>query len=374
MNLINRSLKYEKSDILYFREYQYNLIYSFIELCIEYLIKLGLEIDKNIFSINIIEDVNYHSINHFACKLVKIKINNNSKELFLNLTIPKLIDGMFFKLNGVYYIPGFYIVDEPIIVKKNSSLLFSLFTPITLYTKENRAIILGNNIPLTRLFRIYYSEDEIQELANLLSFDYFPEKLELSVLQLADKLSCIPDKEHVQNRLETLFFDSWTKELYETYYNIENISLKKVFNQLLINYENKDNKSFIDLKYKRLVFTEFLLSPIFKSVSLAIPSLLKGIQIYKLNVGLGDIIDYFYNKLNRFNLYDSVNGYSGLLGLKATFNNPSSNGELPSTVASIHNSYKGKIDPISISNADPGKNISLIPQQKIDLKYGIFID
>lgn len=377
MNLLNRSiLCHDPSNILYFREYQYELINQFIDLCLEYLINLGLEINPKYYSKDLIEDVNYFSINHFACKIVKVRINDNVKEPFLNLTIPKLIDGTFFKLNGVYYIPGFYIIDEPITVKKNSSILSSLFTPITLYTKENRAIILGNNIPLTRLFRLYYSENEIQELADLLQFEYLPEKLEISVLQLADKFACIPDLEHVQTKLEKLFFDSWTKKLYSRYYNIDekDISLKRIFDQLIINYQEKQNRSFIDLKYKRLVFTEFLLTPLFKSVSLAIPSILKGMQLYKLNIGLGDLIDHFYNKLNRFNLYDPVNAYSGLLTLKATFSNPSSNSELPSCVTSIHPSYKGKIDPISISNTDPGKNISLIPNQKIDLKYGIFLD
>jgi hypothetical protein len=377
MNLLNRSLNYyDHSNILYFREYQYELINPFIDLCLEYLKNLGLEVDPNYYKKELIEDINYHSINHFSCKIIKIRINDNIKEPFLNLTIPKLIDGTFFKLNGVYYIPGFYIVDEPITVKKNSSILSSLFTPITLYTKENRAIILGNNIPLARLFRLYYSEGEIQDLAELLQFEYLPEKLEISVLQLADKFACIPDLENVRTKLEQLFFDPWTKELYCTYYNIkeEEISLKRIFDQLIINYQQKQDRIFINLKYKRLVFTEFLLAPLFKSVSLAIPSILKGIQLYKLNIGLGDLVDHFYNKLNRFNLYDSVNGYSGLLTLKATFSNPSSNSELPSCVTSIHNSYKGKIDPISISNTDPGKNISLIPNQKIDLKYGIFLD
>jgi hypothetical protein len=77
--------------------------------------------------------------------------------------------------------------------------------------------------------------------------------------------------------------------------------------------------------------------------------------------------------MDKFNFYGIVNGYSGLLDLKATFKNPNSQNELPSEVSSIHPSYKHKIDIISISNTQPGRVISLVPQQNLkSLKYGLF--
>lgn len=373
MNLLDRSANYEKSDVLKFREHQYNLIPQFIKLCISYLESLGMKINPTDYYESIIDDVGYHGINHFSTVIVKIKLSKSHKEYFLNLTIPKLIDGNFFKLNSVLYVPGFYICDEPITVKKKSSIFYSLFTPMTLYTKENRAIILGDNIPLTRIFRLFYTEDEIIDLSEHLGFEYIKESLNQSLIQLSDTFCCTPTLEDVTTRLNNIFFDPWTKGLYQTYYNFDEITLKNVFDQLVINYNNKEEKSFIDLHYKRLALAEILLAPLFKAVSVSIKNVLKGTNIYKLNINIGDIIDHFYMKLNRFQMFDSVNAYSALLSLKATFSNPSGSGELPSEVSSIHKTFKGRIDPISISNTDPGKVINLCCDTKLsNLDYGIF--
>ena len=78
--------------------------------------------------------------------------------------------------------------------------------------------------------------------------------------------------------------------------------------------------------------------------------------------------------MDKFNFYGVVNGFGGsLLDLKATFKNPNSVGELPNEVSSIHPSYKHKIDLVSISNTDPGKVVSLVPDQNLkSLRYGIF--
>ena len=57
---------------------------------------------------------------------------------------------------------------------------------------------------------------------------------------------------------------------------------------------------------------------------------------------------------------------------KATFDNPYGSGELPKEVSSIHWTHKGRICPNSISNKKSGRDIFLVPNQNIDLDYGIF--
>ncbi len=73
------------------------------------------------------------------------------------------------------------------------------------------------------------------------------------------------------------------------------------------------------------------------------------------------------------NLYSVVNGFSGLLSLKGSFENPKSQSELPRSISNIHQNYKGKICPVTISNKSPGVVSSLVPDQKIDLRYGLFL-
>ena len=114
--------------------------------------------------------------------------------------------------------------------------------------------------------------------------------------------------------------------------------------------------------------------PFLKAVSSASKYILNGQKPYKLSVNIGDIIKFFFTKMDKFNFYGVVNGFGGsLLDLKATFKNPNSTGNLPSEVSSIHPRYKDKIDLVSISNTEPGKVVSLVPEQNLrSLRYGIF--
>lgn len=379
MNLIKRTIDLNTSNILQFREHQYALISELFEICRKYLQNFGF--DPPIFEYESVDDYNYHTIqNHFSTKLVKIRIDpTDPKNYFLSISIPKLIDGSFFKLNGAMYVPIYYIVDSPIALKRKSILLYSLFKPIT-FNHDNRAVFLGSNIPTSRFLRLYcQDETELEHMTELLKGEYIRENMPTTLRNMASVLYMPPDLDKIKERIDMLFFDDWTKELYQKYYNIDP-SMESLINLLVNKIKTGKHQSFIDLQHKRLVFVEFLLDPLFKAVSRAATSLIHGNEVNKLYMNMGEITKHFFaaskntkeKGLQGDNFYSVVNGFSGLLSLKASFKNPKGMGNLPSEVSNIHPSFKGRICPVSISNTDPGVTVSLIPNQNIDLRYGIF--
>jgi hypothetical protein len=375
MNLLHRTIE-NRPNILDFREYQYNLIPEMLKMSFLYLQRLGFEFDPKFYKEEIIEDISYHGLNHFATRIHKIKIHENTKDWFLHLSLPILIESQFFKLNGALYVPGYWITDSPITVKQKSVLCYGLFNSLTFYSEESRAIFLGNNIPICRFLRLFLNEDEIKWITseNYLDCKYVWEDYNYSMTKLGELVGGIQDPALIKEKFNHIFFDSWTEGLYKEFYNVKEINFDVLIDLLVISLREKENKSFIDLQYKRLVFVEYLMIPFLKAVSSASKYILNGQKPYKLSVNIGDIIKFFFTKMDKFNFYGVVNGFGGsLLDLKATFKNPNSTGNLPSEVSSIHPRYKDKIDLVSISNTEPGKVVSLVPEQNLrSLRYGIF--
>jgi len=384
MNLIQRDINHT-TDLMNFRTYQYGLIYEFIKICFEYIQRFGIECDN--YSVEILQDKSYFSTNHYAFDKLRIKLDGELKNNFLELDIPKLIDGMFFKLKGVYYIPLIYILDEPITFKKNSIKLNSLFRPITLYINDNRIILNGHNIPISRFLRLYAPDEQTtKEACELFKTQYIPESIDESVYNISKLILCEDDLDSLKEFIETTFFDNWTKGLYQSYYNIENVEIINIFEIIVNRLIKNQHDEFNNLKHKRLVFIELLLDPLFKAVSNFITKLKYNTNQHRLPIKANAIIQHFYSSgnmgigiqkknkgLSGNNLYSIVNGFSGLLGLKASFENPKSQSELPRSVSNIHESYKGKLCPVTISNKNPGVISTLVPDQKIDLRYGMFL-
>lgn len=384
MNLIQRDIN-KTTDLMEFRSYQYSLIYDFIKICFEYIQRFGFECDR--YSVEILHDKSHFSTNHYSFDKLRIKLDGETKTNFLELDIPKLIDGMFFKLKGVYYIPLIYMLDEPITFKKNSIKLNSLFRPITLYTNDNRIILNGHNIPISRFLRIYSpDENTTKEVCELFKTQYILESVDESVYHISKLILCENDLDSLKEFIEDTFFDNWTQGLYESYYKIENVEIIDIFGIILDRIIKNQHVEFNDLKHKRLVFIELILDPLFKAVNRFITKLKYNNQS-QIPIKANGIIQHFYSSgnmgignqkknkgLSGNNLYSIVNGFSGLLGLKASFENPKSQSELPRSVSNIHKNYKGKICPVTISNKNPGVISTLVPNQKIDLKYGLFLE
>jgi hypothetical protein len=367
LNLIKREVDKSKANILNFREHQYTLLPELINLCFDYLEIHGFNYDKEKLKIDVIDDISYNSSHHFATLIIKAKLFENTKtQNFFEIVIPKLIDGQVFRLNGANYCPQLFIADSPIVLKKKSKFLYSLFCPITIFNAENRIIFLGNNIPITRFLRLYYTNEEIVNFG----FEENNEDEEFILQSFSNILNVMQSKDTIIDKIDKLFLDAWTYGLYKEFYNIEP-SLKNILD---LSFNLPNDISFIDLNYKRLVFIEYILSPLFKSISQTVNRLvLTNINPKTLNIKLGDIISHFFRVLRSANRIDNVNGFTALHNLKASFRNPNGGDVLPKEVSSIHETFKNKICPVVISNNSPGVVVQLVPEQNLkNLKYGIF--
>ncbi len=377
MNLIEREV--ETSKITLFRKYQFDMHREFIITGLKYLIDLGLNYDPTIYDFenNPFEtapDILYDGIGHYRVIPITVRLFEE-KHNFLYMNIPDLISSTFFLLNGVYYVPIYYITDEPIIKKEKSILLSSTFQPITLYFQQDRAIFMGNNIQLSDFIQIithYWPKDHKKIIERELGINITTRDIQQIVDYLSDKLYVPPDIDEIQLRIHELFFDDWTKELYQKFYNIDPI-MDNVLKIALSKKIQNEKISFIDLRHKRLTFIEPILRPFFKAITRASSQLIRGKQPRNLYINIDTIVKKgFFQDLDGNVLYDTVNGFASILSHKSSFKNPFGKGKLPKEVSSIHFTHRGRICTNSITNSDPGQTVNLIPTQDIDSRYGIF--
>jgi hypothetical protein len=368
MNLIERQL--EENNVILFRQKQYDLIEPLIDNCVFYLKSLGFQYDDAFYKKSIENDLQYVSIYSYSSKIIKVNTNENPKEYLIVMSIPDLINKMFFRLNGAFYIPQLYIADSPITEKKSSIFFYSLFQSMTINKKEGSITFLKSNIVLSRFLMMFYEKKEVEQICKLLNINYINETENNSLQTMSAFLKCSPEKEEIQKIINLLFFDHWTTSLYKKYYNLENIDVKTMFDIFINRAKKQEKLSFIDLKNKRIVFIEYLLSPLFKATANAAIQLLKGNQPKYLLKDFKTITNHFNKDLERANFYNIVNGLSGSLSLKASFKNPRGSVNLPKVVSNIHESYKGKICTVTVSNQNPGRVVSLVPTIKIDM-FGI---
>jgi|GEM_PF-1533030 len=390
MNLLQNRKKIDFFDFINpisFREYQYKSIFKFIENGINFVSKLK-DNYLEVADIQLNEKVNYTGLrNSKLSKLtvtVNNKITNKNNELFLNLYIPTLIEHNYYYLNGNYYVPSFFLIDYPISIKKKSAIIMTLFNSITLYFKQNIAIITGKNIPITYFLQLFIdkqNEEEVKlynDFCNLLKIEIENISEENLINFFSSKFKTEKTIPSIIKKLELLTFDDYTKQLYEKCYpDLKEITLKNIILKTM-KLSLKGPISFIDFNFKRLVFLEFILKPYFTRITtLAIDTSKGGIK-NKLIMDELSILKYFLsssknNKQNGLSgkfLVDSTSLY-GLLLPKTNLVTPNMKVP-PSEISNIHKSSFYKACPITISSQHPGETISLVPNVKLN-DYGIFI-
>lgn len=378
MNLITRSI--ENSSVVTFRSFQYSKIRELIALSLRYLFKFGFKYDPKIYNpdgsnIEFIDDMTYSGFNHFSTKLITVKLFKSTN--FIRIAVPELYQETFFILNGVRYIPMYYVIDEPIVVKKRSIMISSLFQSITVYVADNRVTFMRTNIVLEDFIKIITETWDIayqKEIESLLNITLTTPINSKTLTILGKKLKCPANSKHIKSKMNLLFFDEWTTQLYKKFYNI-NANLEDVFKIMFDKYIERQTTKivFTDLRYKRLTFIEPLMNPFFKAIGRTVSVFLTNdFQKPNLILNLNEIVKHFFTELNGNCLYDTVNGYSSILSHKATFKNPFGTGILPKEISSIHWTHYNRLCIIAISNHNPGETIFLVPNQKIDNQFGMF--
>ncbi len=366
-----------------FRRIQYDdaMIKYFINLCIEYLSAQNNNY-LQLHMINIMKIPEYMGINdsHYTKVVVYTKVKDtNDVKIMFRLILPTLLNDCFFILNGNYYVPTLYIIDKPIVIKKKSIKLTSLFNSISMYDKL--VTFIGINIPAAHFLNVILPDSDLNllQIKQILSTRLnIPinntTTTEQDVLNYFHKMfGCEPIRNDILNHMKKLFFDGYTKLLYQNCYNVkeEELTIVKVLEIAAELCSVTTEETFIDLKYKRLIFLEALLQPLFKRIGHYAIMTAKGYKVDEIAMDLMEITKHFQTNLHNKFIYDSVNAYSGMLQHKVNMMNPGSE-NAPSIIANLHETHFQRICPISISNQNPGETVFVVPTTKVD-HFGQFI-
>ncbi len=392
----NKVSDYENGKILIedFRFYQHELIEYFLSTIVEYISNKN----NNFLSVSKIvkkECVVYSGLQNNELDLYSVFVFIDGVEhLFFKIYMPRLIYNNFYILNGHYYVPLFYIIDKPIIIKENSINLSSLFSSITLNIKEEMVTFIGHNIVLNNFIQLFLKNDQsnvVNDIYNRLSIKNMPERdLILYFNNIFNKT--FSDIDSIINHIEMLFFDEYTKYLYSSCYSdndIEICSIKEIVKLSLSMFFTGKRFNFIDLNTKRLCFIELLLAPLFKKAANIAYQSSKGYKPIEIKVDQYIITKNFLKSseknskkpknqkeigsfagLSGKTLYDLVNLYSSILIHKCSFVKPGMNSP-PPEIKNVHFTHFGKICPITVSSQDPGKTLSIIPETLVDI-FGQF--
>ena len=361
-----------------FRKIQYDAIPELIENSMNYLKKIsnGKIVLKNINEQHLVKYLDAYG---YSLKRVVVNIedpNDRTQEKqFMSFTLPELIKNTFFYLNGSYYTPTLYILDKPITNKKNSIKLFSLMNSMTLYFKvgNTRAIFGGRNIPIEYFLQWFLNDDwypYLEMLEEKFKINQSRHPRGFLAQYFSEFLNCDEDDEAINQKFYELFFDDYTSELYKRSYKLY-MSFEGLVRYAVKHYLEDAPVNFVDLKEKRLVFSEMLLTPFFRRIGEVAQSIAKGVHTTAPTFNEGEIVKYFMMDLKHQHFYDLVNFYSGIQVMKGSFINPNMKVP-PREISSVHSSHFGRICPITISAKKPGESVSFVPTARVD-KYGLFL-
>lgn len=363
-----------------FRKVQYDSIPKLIENSMNYLSKIS---NNKIVLKSIKEQhlVKYLDIYGYSLKKMIVNIEDfedrTQEKQFISFLLPELIKNNLFYLNGSYYTPALYVLDKPITYKKNSIKLFSLMNSMTLYFKSGntRAIFGGRNIPIEYFLQWFLNDEQyypyLEMLEEKFKIDGTRRPRGFLAQYFSDFLKCEEDDEAINDKLHELFFDEYTEELYKRSYKFY-MSFEGLVRYAIKHYLDDEPSSFVDLKEKRLVFVEILLTPFFKKIGEIAQSISSRGKIQSsAEFNENDVVKYFMSDLKHQNFYDLVNFYSGIQVMRGSFINPNMNVP-PREISSVHPSHFGRICPITISAKKPGESVSFVPTARVD-KYGLFL-
>lgn len=386
MNLLNKkNLSNETTDsnnlftIGSFRSSQYELIEYFMNLCVEYIAKQNknyMKVDK----VSIINIPTYLGINYNLLTQVTVDVDvlGIGKKTFMKFLLPTLVDDTFFILNENYFVPTIYILDKPIIIKKKSIKLTGTFNSITIYDKL--ITFVGVNIPAMYFLDIFLSNTDPEE-AKLKSdfsttFGINPNTISESDLltYFSNVFKCDPYRAVIKEHFNKLFFDSFSKILYQQCYNLkeEELTIANLLKISLNISHTSEEDAFIDLSQKRLVFIEILLSPIFKRIAITAAKASRGFVINEISMDQMELVKNFYINLHNKFIYDNVNAFDTMLSHKTHLLSPNAE-NAPGVIANLHPSHFKKICPISVSSQNPGETVYTIADAKCDI-FGNFYE
>jgi len=263
-------------------------------------------------------------------------------------------------------------------------MISSLFNSITIYTKDDIVIFTRRNFRLDSFIQLFvdYDNELYQNYIKKNKLNHEEWSKENLIELYSGKFSVNKDIEEIKNKIEKLFFDDYTYELYNSCYDLEEVNLKNI---ILLSFKKfeEGEQSFNNLNNKRLVFVEYILRPFLIKVSNLATEIAKGINKDQMKVDELLITKYFLTSVDLNNptgkttiglsgnyIYDSKNLYSCILQPKATFITPGMNTP-PGEVKHLHQSHYGRLCPITVSSQHPGETVSIVPNVELN-SFGCF--
>lgn len=359
-----------------FRKSQYENLEYFVNLCVDYISKQHNKY-LNRVETTINEEIKYEDIFGYLLDRVQVKIKDTTKptgkKVFISFLVPRLIDNSFYYLNGSYYSPTIYILDKPISIKKNSIKIYGLFNSITIFTKDKRAIFAGHNIPINYFLQLFIDDDDVNsEFLSPFGLTYSKVQDDVLYKYFSSKFHCDPELDAIKTKINNLFLDDYTKQLYASCYNINDPNISNILLYSFNLNKQEEKPSFVDLRHKRLVFMELILRPVFKRCADIALRASNGFLTDEIQSDSEEVIKFFTTKLKNKFLYDIVNLFSGITTHKVSFMNPGSD-NAPGEIAALHDTHFGIIDPVNLSAQNPGETTCIVPGIKIH-KMGLFLN
>jgi len=389
-NRINTNL-FDYINPVSFRKNQYGHMSQFIENAINFLSQQYNDY-LEIVDISIQERVNYMGVYNSKFSKVEVITKNkldNKESIFTTFYIPTLLMNNYFYLNGCYYLPCLYLVDYPLSIKKKSMKISSMFNSITFYQKDDIVIFTRRNFTMESFIQLFldYDDDIYVTYRNKIGKTH--QKWDTNnLIEFFSKKFSINNKniESVIEKIENLFFDSYTYYLYKTCYSDklkEDFGIKDIV-KLALKESFTGKKAFNNLKYKRVTLLEMLLRPFLDKISSLATEVSKGIPKDMMKMDELLITKYFLTSVDSSNptgkkqmglsgnyIYDTKNLYSSILQPKATFVTPGMETP-PPAVKHLHKTHYGRICPITVSSQKPGETVSLISNVELN-EFGLFI-
>jgi len=386
-----------------FRVAEYERLPMFFDVCLRYLNKLAREPFIEDWEMIVTEPVNYANLLDTEVHRVTIRVKYKSESDYVDLftvDIPKLIEGFYFKIYGIDYVPAMYLYDYPLVIRKTSFLMQGLLGNISVYMNEKEEYInfMGlSNFSFKHFVNLYFdtSDQEDMEIVNDFIHHFKPNKkpfepvdLENSAyffrsrynIELSENETEINVIEKIRAFLDNLFFDDYTRKMYAHLYALDEseINIKNIVRDAMIGLI-EDPINFVDLRYKQLFFIRLLLSKLFRRIStlgmrLVIDHPEDGKSIISFSQSSRDMIVKTFmdgDALSGNYLSDTVNTF-GILKLKISLTPMGKTKSIPSESSQIHETHFGRICPITIPSTDIGKVAHLVPGTKVGA-FGEFI-
>jgi len=274
-------------------------------------------------------------------------------------------------------VPTIYILDKPIVIKKKSIKLSSTFNSITIYDKL--ITFMGINIPAMYFLDAFLSNTDPEEAKLKTDFSTVF-GIKSTTTSEADALTyfsnifkCDPYKSVIRECFHKIFFDDYTKILYQHCYNLseDELTITNLLKIALHLKLNMDDDSFIDLSQKRLVFIEVLLWPFFKRIASTASQASRGFIVTEINMDQMELVKNFYMNLHNKFIYDNVNAFDTMISHKTHLLSPNAE-NAPGVIANLHPSHFKKLCPISVSSQNPGETVYTIADAKVDI-FGQFL-